>query len=665
MRTGAIFARGSCRALKWMAMLGVVFALGAGSAVAQVSVTAPKTVAEAGRATITISAKVSIDAGDPERTVTVTVDVTPQAAGTAPAVPGAKATQGEAADSDSAPATVMLTIPANTGDAAIKRTVTDTTVWQTRPDLDAEDEVFTLTFDVAASGVTGDDGTTVLADPATKDITITDSDEQEFELTLVDGEEPEEGSAIAATLKAMPAPTDFEYVTVLAVDKAGYAITTETSVTIADDAATFAIGIQPPDNDGDRDEDTLTLSAVRAGTTTGLADALEIMVADIHGLPDRENITAKAFMEDDDEKGEDEALSVMEGGPPVYVTVTVDRGKTGYPDGEALEVTLMPVNAGQGLDFRLEMSKVEIEMGTGKRSADVKLWALADDDVGAEELMFNLVATGKDAKDNGGGESMGMFSIMIADATSPMVSVKDGAYDTIMMALGDAPLNPGNSVSLMTADLFDFDPMAVSVAFGASVEGSAASASASGEMVMVMAEEAGEAKVTVTASATPMSDSLITNQTVSNVAQLTFPVMVEDMPITFTVMGPEDMNITEGMSAMVTVMASRGVDADTEVMLMRDGASMAGMDDVMVMPEMVTIMAGEMMAEFEVTAVEDDMMEDMEGVTLFVVIDGMQMSDLTVSFYIWDMAVPALPLVAQLLLGLFLALGGYRRYLRR
>ena len=29
MRTGAIFARGSCRALRWMALFGVVFALGA------------------------------------------------------------------------------------------------------------------------------------------------------------------------------------------------------------------------------------------------------------------------------------------------------------------------------------------------------------------------------------------------------------------------------------------------------------------------------------------------------------------------------------------------------------------------------------------------------------------------------------------------------------
>ena len=33
--------------------------------------------------------------------------------------------------------------------------------------------------------------------------------------------------------------------------------------------------------------------------------------------------------------------------------------------------------------------------------------------------------------------------------------------------------------------------------------------------------------------------------------------------------------------------------------------------------------------------------------------------------YIWDAAVPALPLIAQLLLAAFLAIGGYRRYLRR
>ena len=109
--------------------------------------------------------------------------------------------------------------------------------------------------------------------------------------------------------------------------------------------------------------------------------------------------------------------------------------------------------------------------------------------------------------------------------TSPMVSVKDGAYEAIMMVLGDE-VNPGDVKTIMTADLFDHDPMAVSVAYGTSVEGAAASASASGEMVTITAVDDGEAKVTVTATATPNASSFIPAQTVSNVAQITFPVMV-------------------------------------------------------------------------------------------------------------------------------------------
>ena len=60
MRIGAIFARGSCRTLKWMALFGVLFALGAGSAVAQttgITVTGPTndTVNEGGTATYTVT----------------------------------------------------------------------------------------------------------------------------------------------------------------------------------------------------------------------------------------------------------------------------------------------------------------------------------------------------------------------------------------------------------------------------------------------------------------------------------------------------------------------------------------------------------------------------------------------------------------------------------
>ena len=134
--------------------------------------------------------------------------------------------------------------------------------------------------------------------------------------------------------------------------------------------------------------------------------------------------------------------------------------------------------------------------------------------------------------------------------------------------------------------------------------------------------------------------------------------------VTFMLTGPEDMNIAEGgASAMVMVTASSAVAADTELMLMRDGTSTASMEDYSVAP--ATIMAGETMAKFEVTAVPDEMMEDMEMLTLFLVVDDMQMSDESVSLYLWDAAVPALPIVAQLLLGGLLAVGGYRRYRRR
>ena len=45
MRTGAIFARGSCRALKWMALVGMMFFLGGGEGLAQPTTTVTHTAA--------------------------------------------------------------------------------------------------------------------------------------------------------------------------------------------------------------------------------------------------------------------------------------------------------------------------------------------------------------------------------------------------------------------------------------------------------------------------------------------------------------------------------------------------------------------------------------------------------------------------------------------
>ena len=52
-----------------------------------------------------------------------------------------------------------------------------------------------------------------------------------------------------------------------------------------------------------------------------------------------------------------------------------------------------------------------------------------------------------------------------------------------------------------------------------------------------------------------------------------------------------------------------------------------------------------------------------ETLVLFGTVNGEQTNALT--FTIWDKAVPALPLIGQLLLGLFLMGGGARLYRRR
>ncbi|MDE2875901.1 MAG: hypothetical protein OXQ93_10695, partial [Gemmatimonadota bacterium] len=139
--------------------------------------------------------------------------------------------------------------------------------------------------------------------------------------------------------------------------------------------------------------------------------------------------------------------------------------------------------------------------------------------------------------------------------------------------------------------------------------------------------------------------------------------------LSITLMGPEDMNLVEGMSVEVTATANRAVTEDTMVMLMRARA-MSSASDEDYTAEPITIMAGEMTGSTMVMAVEDNMMETVdnmpEELVFYGMVEGMA-GEVTgeVKFYLWDAAVPALPVIAQLLLAAFLAVGGYRRYLRR
>ena len=571
----------------------------------------------------------------------------------------------------------------NTDSATVTASATGTTSVSLPHDDDAEPEAFRVSWsDVNSWGVKYEGALMYGLLTATTHV-IEDDEPQGIKLTQTTKDPIYEGGG-TVTFTAVAAPTredlplDIRYDL---TDSSGVTVSSGT-YTVDSSIGTIPVGPSGKDtvvlnvagNDGNRMDDMLQMHAevVTYALDTGAygdvgSKMVNFTVIDVHKLPP---VTVMP-----------ETATLMEG-KELELTVTVDRNprETRAVDPETLPYTTEELSIAvmaSGATGEYSLSSTAITVPEYKHTATtnwlqpvkVTVEALMDEDVEPDSmLMLDFVVNGTKAA-NGPSDSDvdGQASVTIQDATATLVSVRDNAYDVIQGALGTPPtLTTGMSAELMGANLFDYDASAVSVAYATSVEGAAVTASASGGAVTIMAASAGEAKVTITATATPNGSSLVVNQTKSNVAQLTFPVMVEDPPLTFTVMGPDEMNLSEGgMGGMVKVMTNRAVSENTEVMLMRDGSSSASDDDYMLDPPLVTIMAGMDEGHTMVMAVEDNMAEEMEMLTLFLVVDGMQMSDQSVSFYLWDAAVPALPVIAQLLLAAFLGLGGYRRYLRR
>ena len=687
MRTGLSFARGSCRALKWMAPWGVAFALGAGSASAQVTISGAddRTTGDEGESVaFTVTLKYTQAVGAAAANVVVGGSV---AAGTGTDIvtvgaPGAL-TVAEAADFTAALTPVTIVVPAGpaTGTAAGTGTVTGQIYLNTSSDEDAEDEKVEVTFTVTnASNVDGQDGNDLAApSDATRSVRIMDDEEQTFKWVTPTGAantSPREGRAAIRTLTADPAPTNLIWSVALAMNEAGYTLSSGTASLDSAGSGQAAITITPPNNDGNREADTIELRAFLSGTTSGLPgleEPLEVTFADVHALPAADKITAKAY---EDREGDaagrttTEAKSVTEGGEPVHVRVTIDRGTGGYPSGEMLTVRPTAASSAQAADFVLENNSLNVATGSGKKSVDFVLSALADNDVGDETLVLNLVTKGATAA-NGPGEVMATFSIDITDTTEALLApiAVDDAEAVVMAAMGDGPLNPGDSFTVDTTKLFNWAPAAVDVAFAASVSGAAASASTSGTTVTVEAKEAGEATVTVTATGTARGSSAVsTSQTVANSARVTFDVRVVLAALEVTLSGHENTNVVEGgQPYQVTATANRPVTKDTTVRLVATAGS-AKLSDYSV--ENITIAANDDKGSTMLSATADDEAERSDTLTLQGIFvddesgkDGETGNTLTLT--IWDAAVPALPVVAQLLLAAFLAVGGYRRYLRR
>ena len=437
-----------------------------------------------------------------------------------------------------------------------------------------------------------------------------------------------------------------------------------------------------PANDGDREDNEFTIHAevVSFDLTSGAFDDIEastvdFTVLDLHKLPPL-------------------TVSPMEGtveeGGSIMLELMVDRNPatTRRVSGEKVDVTkealtiMLSMGAGStasASDFQIMTNPVSIpkyERGDTEQKVMVEVMALADNELDDMEMLVldaavngTVAASGPSSADD---SYAGVSMLTIEEGTMKLVFAK--SEDEVQAAVyaakdagagDDMTFTAGEMIEIMGSALFSH---AEGVTLSYSVRSSdddVASTSVSGGTIMVTAEEMGMADITITAHASMPSGVKILDQNDPREASIMFPVEVGLEALSIMLSGPEDMNLAEGMSAMVTATANRAVTEEVTVMLMHDRSmSSAGADDFMA--DAITIAAGMESGTTMVMAVEDNMAEDMEELVLYGMAEGMA-GEVTgeVHLHIWDAAVPALPVIAQLLLAAFLAVGGYRRYRRR
>ena len=256
---------------KWMALFGVVFAVGAGSAPAQITVSAPRTVDEGRQFTFDVIVDYRKAAGsNVVNGIDLTITAEPGSSGDVSNVGRVNGLTAAEPNDYSAPTLAVLAVFGNTGTAAVIDTTRTRRDVRLRSDEDAEDEELRLTFALAGSsnltGLVGQDGQPLTApDPVV--IRIEDAQEQTFKWetpTGADDTSPKEGTAATRTLKADPAPENMVWNVALFTEEAGYSLSPAVT-TLTSGNPTRGISITPPDNDGDREDDTIELGAFLGG----------------------------------------------------------------------------------------------------------------------------------------------------------------------------------------------------------------------------------------------------------------------------------------------------------------------------------------------------------------------------------------------------------------
>ena len=612
---------------KWAVLFAVVFALGGGEAAAQLTpdntldgnglkVEVAARVAEETSATIAVTLKASVAAGTASVTpVTVTVRVEPH---------GQHGATSESTDVILNPGTTTLDFPANTTGSGVTHEVSGTIPLQTIHDPDAEDETIVLAigasgggFSIAAGGQPGNE--------PRQNVILDDDETQSYVLALVPGAAPpREGAPFDVAVRADPAHVDDSKTLTLQIDDSEYGLDTDgttggaqISGTLDRATPSFTAEVTPPGNDGNRAEDTVTVTAYSGtvGNATEEASA-SFTVTDAHALPAPAAITVEAR-----NAATQVVTSVPEGGA-VELTISVDRGRGGTAStGEALSVALALAlsDPAQASTYRLTPARVDLPAvmpPDGKQSAStvVRLEALADEFVNDDRLTLNLATTGEAAY--GAGSVDSSFEIEVGDTTVKQIAPKPDsavkqAFDSASAAAAGADgLNPGEAFSVAVSELFEGIAPGSTVVYSATSSDPSVEVSASSTAVTVTAASGGSAAVRVIARVTGASSAV--PQTRRDEAAVEHTVTVTDLPLEVTLTADPPAAVEEGGVITLTATANRAVLAGEDAMVRLTPVGPV----VEPAPTSVTIAVGATSASAVLTVVDDNEVKDLGNVTV-------------------------------------------------
>ena len=474
-------------------------------------------------------------------------------------------------------------------------------------------------------------------DPTRLDIAVTENDVEDAPLRVELTADPvaavEEGGQITLTAAANRAVLADEDATVR-LTVVGPVVKPPSSLAIAVGATTASAVLTVVDDDEVKDLGSVIVVATGGSLAT---DPTRIDIAVTEN--DVETVYTYTFTAS--------AARVTEGGA---VTLAV----TATPQVEAETVvglTASPVSL--AADYTLVPASITIAAGTTSGTAE--LLAIDDTEVEAPEETLTVTAT------DPGKVLIGSVEIVLVDNDTPTVVAKPQAdVDQVFTAAvaaagGDGGWNAGGRAAVVDASTL------FTVAEGAAVTYSSSSsnpalvgAATSAATVTLEPLAAGEATITVTA----------TDSASGAIASVSSGVTVGAVVVTYTLSGPADPNLVEGRSYELKVTGSAAASSDATFTLRRDrAASDAGDDDFTLEPASIVIPAGATEGATVLTVADDSLDERSEALVLFAeTAAGDELGSLT--FTLWDAAVPALPLAAHLLLAALLVVGACRRHRR-